>query len=32
MKQLGLKEEEAIKHFIISKAIQNAQEKIGKKK
>ena len=31
MKQLGLKEEEAIKHFIISKAIQNAQEKISKK-
>lgn len=31
MKQLGMKEENAIEHNMISKAIQNAQEKIAKK-
>jgi len=31
MKQLGMKEEEAIEHNMISKAIQSAQEKISKK-
>ena len=31
MKQLGMKEENAIEHNMISKAIQNAQEKINKK-
>jgi len=31
MKQLGMKEENAIEHNMISKAIQNAQEKISKK-
>ena|ERR1051326_4754697 len=31
MKQLGMKEENAIEHSMISKAIQNAQEKISKK-
>jgi hypothetical protein len=31
MKQLGMKEDEAIEHPMISKAIHNAQEKISKK-
>jgi len=31
MKQLGMKEENAIEHNMISKAIQNAQEKLSKK-
>lgn len=31
MKQLGMKEENAVEHAMISKAIQNAQEKISKK-
>jgi preprotein translocase subunit SecA len=31
MKQLGMKEDVAIEHNMISKAIQNAQEKISKK-
>jgi hypothetical protein len=31
MKQLGMKEDACVEHKMISKAIQNAQEKIGKK-
>ena len=31
MKQLGMKEDEIIEHKMVSKAIRNAQDKIGKK-
>ena len=31
MKQLGMKENESVQHTMLSKSIQNAQEKIEKK-